>query len=173
MPRPQKGSWVGSPDQSTLEAVYFGQRPLSGLPGGTQNSRMQQAHVMHKRICTLLLSAHESLQQTLLYYLSKIPEATVNLGHKDCHSRLGNIIMQLQTVDEEEDLIQQAITDITQLCAENVILWAQFLEVATLRSQVQLLLAKEHHSLRVRRFAEAFFTLENPKSSCLACYDPG
>ena len=70
-------------------------------------------------------------------------------------------------------MIQQAITDITQLCAENVILWAQFLEAATLRQEVQLLLAKDHHASRVRRFAEAFFTLENTKAACLSCYDPG
>ena len=31
MPRPQKASWAGTPDQSTLEVVYFGQRPLSGV----------------------------------------------------------------------------------------------------------------------------------------------
>ena len=54
-----------------------------------------------------------------------------------------------QHVDEEEDLIQQAITDITQLCAENVILWAQFLEAVTLRQEVHQLLAKEHHNMRV------------------------
>ncbi|XP_070194808.1 protein FAM135A-like [Littorina saxatilis] len=173
MPRPQKASWAGVPDQSTLEAVYFGPRPLSGLPGGMQNSRMQQAHVMHKRICTVLLSAHESLQQTLALYLSKIRGANFNLEHKDCHSRLANIIMQLQSLNDEEDLIQAAITDITQLCAENVILWAQFLEVATLRPEVHTILAKEHHNIRVRRFAEAFFTMEHPKSGCLSCYDPG
>ena len=54
-----------------------------------------------------------------------------------------------QHVDDEEELIQQAITDITQLCAENVILWAQFLEAVTLRQEVHLVLAKEHHSMRV------------------------
>nr|KAG5709617.1 hypothetical protein BaRGS_001667 [Batillaria attramentaria] len=174
MPRPQKASWAGqSPDQSTLEGVYFGQRPLSGLPGGQTNSRMQHAHVMHKRICTLLLSAHESLQQSLAMYLSKLPQSKLNLEHKDCHSRLGGVIINLQKMDDEEDLIQQAITDITQLCAENVILWAQFLEEVTLRPEVHKILAKDHHSERVRRFAEAFFTLDHPKSSCLTCYDPG
>ncbi|KAK7501141.1 hypothetical protein BaRGS_00007626 [Batillaria attramentaria] len=143
------------------------------LPGGQTNSRMQHAHVMHKRICTLLLSAHESLQQSLAMYLSKLPQSKLNLEHKDCHSRLGGVIINLQKMDDEEDLIQQAITDITQLCAENVILWAQFLEEVTLRPEVHKILAKDHHSERVRRFAEAFFTLDHPKSSCLTCYDPG
>ena len=53
---------------------------LFQLPGGNQNSRMQQAHVMHKRICTILLSAHESLQQMLVLYLSKLRGASFNLG---------------------------------------------------------------------------------------------
>ena len=50
------------------------------LPGGQQNSRLQHAHVMHKRICTILLSAHESLQQTLAQYLTNIRGASFNLG---------------------------------------------------------------------------------------------
>lgn len=44
------------------------------------NSRMQHAHVMHKRICTLLLSAHESLQQNLALHLTKLRGVTLKLG---------------------------------------------------------------------------------------------
>lgn len=54
-----------------------------------------------------------------------------------------------QNLDDEDDLIQTAITDITQLCAENVILWTQFLEAVTLQLELQRYLAKEHHSARV------------------------
>jgi hypothetical protein len=54
-----------------------------------------------------------------------------------------------QYLAEEDELIQQAITDITQLCAENVILWAQFLEAVTLNRHVHKYLAKEHHTVRV------------------------
>ncbi|KAK6989148.1 protein FAM135A [Biomphalaria glabrata] len=173
MPKSPKGA--KAPDQSTLEAVYFGQK-LSTPPPSNANSssvRLQQAHLMHKTICKILLSSHESLQESLQLLASKIPGNSFHLAKKDCHTRLGEAVMKVQGVLEEDDLIQTAITDITQLCAENVILWAQFLEIVLKQPQVHLHLAREHHNLRIRRFAEGFFTLDHKKSSCLSCYDPG
>ena len=55
----------------------------------------------------------------------------------------------LQNFDNEEDLLQTATTDITQLCAENVILWTQFIEVVSLDRNVLIQLAQEHHTGRV------------------------
>lgn len=146
MPRPHKSSWVGqSPDQATLEAVYFGQRPLSGvsdcwwllcmylcvcvcfcmhrlvmklrvwfsfgkmfscgscqqLPGSVTNSRMQQAHVMHKKICTLLLSAHESLQQNLVRCLDKLHHTTT--------LKLGKLTVSPYLVSVTEVLVWKAL----------------------------------------------------------------
>lgn len=50
---------------------------------------------------------------------------------------------------EEDGLIQAAASDITQFCAENAILWAQFLEVVLRQPKVHLHLAIEHHNHRV------------------------
>ncbi|BFY99191.1 hypothetical protein BsWGS_02230 [Bradybaena similaris] len=175
MPKSQK-TGKGS-DQSTLEAVYFGQKPATpaGSPINVTSSsaRMQQAHIMHKTICNILLSAHESLQGNLELFASMVPGNSFHLVRKDCHTRLGEAVLKVQGVLEEDDLIQTAITDITQLCAENVILWAQFLEIVLRQTRVHLHMAKEHHNQRIRRFAEGFFTQEQGKSSCLSCYDPG
>ncbi|XP_012939760.1 protein FAM135A isoform X1 [Aplysia californica] len=174
MPKTQKSS--KNLEQSTLEVVYFGQKTTPSPPSSnasTSSVRMQQAHLMHKTICNLLLSAHESLQENLQLFTSMIPGNSFQLERKDCHTRLGEAVMKVQGVLEEEDLIQTAITDITQLCAENVILWAQFLEIALRQPRVHLYLAREHHNMRIRRFAEGFFTMEHNKSSCLSCYDPG
>ncbi|KAH9499814.1 hypothetical protein Btru_077874, partial [Bulinus truncatus] len=173
MPKSPKGA--KAPDQSTLEAVYFGQKLNVAPPSNVNSSsvRLQQAHLMHKTICNILLSSHESLQESLQLLASKIPGNSFQLAKKDCHTRLGEAVMKVQGVLEEDDLIQTAITDITQLCAENVILWAQFLEIVLKQPQVHLHLAREHHTLRVKRFAEGFFTLEHKKSACLSCYDPG
>ena len=55
----------------------------------------------------------------------------------------------IRLLDNEEELIQNATRDITQLCAGNVILWTQFLETATLDQGVIFYLAKEHHTARV------------------------
>ena len=69
--------------------------------------------------------------------------------HIDCHKKLQTIMDGIRLQDNEEELIQNATRDITQLCAGNVILWTQFLETATLDQGVIFYLAKEHHSARV------------------------
>ncbi|BFZ16348.1 hypothetical protein BsWGS_19387 [Bradybaena similaris] len=164
-------------EQSSLEAVYFGQKMVATSANPPTNAssssvRLQQAHLMHKTICNILLSAHESLQDYLQQYAAMIPGSNFQLECKDCLTKLGETVMKVQGVLEEDDLIQTALTDITQICAENVILWAQFLEIVLKQQQVHLHLAMEHHTQRVRRFAEGFFTMEHNKSSCLSCYDP-
>ncbi|KAK6178838.1 hypothetical protein SNE40_011333 [Patella caerulea] len=175
MPRPAKTAWANKPpDQSTLETVYFGQRPISTMSttSTSMSMRLLQAHSVHKLICKLLLSANESLQSTFQFYLSKLPQVKSKLEIKDCHEKLQIILANLQSIDDEDDLIQTVITDITQLCAENVILWTKYLEAVTLAKPVHSYLAQEHHTARVKRFAEAFFTFEYPKITCLSCYEP-
>ena len=55
-----------------------------------------------------------------------------------------------QGVENEEEFLQMAQSDVTQLCAENVILWSQYKELVTLNERVTHQLAKEHHVQRVR-----------------------
>ncbi|XP_046554635.1 protein FAM135A-like [Haliotis rubra] len=152
MPRPPKTAWANKcADQSTLEAVYFGQRPPTGAPSPNV-TRKQQAHLTHKLICNILLSSYESLQSHLMMYLNKMPASTnFKLEPKDCHARLEKVLINILHLDDEDDMLQTVITDITQLCAENVILWNQFLEVVTLRPKIQEYLAQEHHTARVSR----------------------
>lgn len=68
--------------------------------------------------------------------------------------------------------MEQATTTVSQLCAENVVFWKQYLGLVTLRNRVTHQLAKDHHQQRVKRFAEAFFTQEHPKGEALRCYEP-
>ena len=42
-----------------------------------------------------------------------------------------------------------ANSDIAQLCAELILLWQQFMELACRREQVRRSLARQHHTLRV------------------------
>lgn len=39
--------------------------------------------------------------------------------------------------------------DLAQLCSLLMALWAQFLEIVSLQGEISILLAKEHHALRV------------------------
>ncbi|XP_045128436.1 uncharacterized protein LOC123514560 [Portunus trituberculatus] len=76
-----------------------------------------------------------------------------------------------RTVDCEEDFLVVANSDIAQLCAENILLWQHFLTVVMNSDAVRQHLAKQHHVQRVKRFAEAFFVIDNPRPSASGCYD--
>lgn len=172
VPKQPKTAWSSrNPELSTLETVYYGVRPISADPEQCLPQSLHQAWQMHHRICNILLSGYESLQATFESYLQKIG-SQFKLEHIDCHKKLQSIMNGIRELDNEEELIQNATRDITQLCAGNVILWTQFLETATLDQGVIFHLAKDHHTSRIKRFAEAFFTHEYPKNECLSCYEP-
>ncbi|XP_053393884.1 protein FAM135B-like isoform X2 [Mercenaria mercenaria] len=173
VPKQPKTAWSSrNPELSTIETVYFGDRPISSDPERCLPMNLHAAWQMHHRICNLLLSAYESLQTTFEYYLSDICGSQSKLEHIDCHQKLQKIMDSIRLIDNEEDLIQNGTRDITQLCAANVILWTQFLETVTLDQGIIFHLAKEHHSIRVKRLAEGFFMHEYPKNECLSCYEP-
>ncbi|XP_052686477.1 protein FAM135B-like isoform X6 [Crassostrea angulata] len=176
VPKPPKSAWSNkqSPDQqqSTLESVYFGTRTVSGEPINNFDKKLHYAMNIHRRLCKILLSSYESLQTMFSNFLTQMPGTDFSLDTKDCHKRLETVVNHLQNFENEEDLLQTATTDITQLCAENVILWTQFIEVVSLDKNVLVQLAQEHHTGRVKRLAEAFFTHEYAKPECLSCYEP-
>uniref|UniRef100_A0A4W5QHD9 Uncharacterized protein n=1 Tax=Hucho hucho TaxID=62062 RepID=A0A4W5QHD9_9TELE len=55
----------------------------------------------------------------------------------------------------------------TQLCSQLSALWTRFLEAAVPNTHILSHLAQEHHTLRVRRFSEAYFFTEHPKETSL------
>ncbi|XP_059089029.1 LOW QUALITY PROTEIN: protein FAM135A-like [Tigriopus californicus] len=76
------------------------------------------------------------------------------------------------TVDSEDDFLAMANSDISQLCGEIVLLWNSFLKAFTNKPQILQHLARIHHLHRVKRFSEAFFVIENPRTSALGCFEP-
>jgi hypothetical protein len=59
-----------------------------------------------------------------------------------------------QLVEVEEEFVAMANSDIAQLCAENILLWQQFLEAFSCKDPVHQHLARHHHHLRVRKMSE-------------------
>lgn len=57
--------------------------------------------------------------------------------------------MLFQNIEAEDDFISVANSDIAQLCAENILLWQQFLDAFTCKIPILQHLAKLHHQLRV------------------------
>ncbi|XP_064172828.1 protein FAM135A-like [Anguilla rostrata] len=86
----------------------------------------------------------------------------------DVEARLAELCDQVKKAQRPDELAELVNMSLAQLCSLLMALWGQFLEVATLQEDIAALLALEHHTLRVRRFAEAFFCLEHPRQSALA-----
>lgn len=58
---------------------------------------------------------------------------------------------------------------LAKICAENMKLWSTFLTNMTSKTIIQQHLSKKHHTLRVKRFSELFFCVQNPRNSALLC----
>ena len=160
-----------SPSLSTMESVLFGQAQL-GVKYGTSRTRLAIACRIYQEVCTLLLQSLESLQLCLQHLSGLIPDLQrPNVRTVDCRKRMKKLIEVAQTLETEEDFLMKANSDISQLCAENILLWNKFLDAFTLREVIRRHLAQINHSHRVKRFAEGFFTMTNPRKSALCCLD--
>ncbi|XP_015174355.1 PREDICTED: uncharacterized protein LOC107065298 isoform X2 [Polistes dominula] len=123
-------------------------------------TRMQHARLIQQEVTRLLLAARESLMNDLADLARLLPswqQRALELAQKS-HKEMTKMM------DTEE-------ADIAQLCAQNILLWQNFLEAFSGREAVHQHLARIHHQLRVKRFAEGFFVLENPRMSAAGCYD--
>lgn len=60
-----------------------------------------------------------------------------------------NALSPLQLLSNPEKIAEQISKDLAWLCSHLLALWTQFLEVATLHTEVTAYLTQEHHMLRV------------------------
>ncbi|XP_068082498.1 protein FAM135A [Anabrus simplex] len=183
--------------QSTMETVFFGN--LNSTKCVSSGTRLAHARHVHQEVCSILLASYETLQARLQEYMKLLPSwQQIKLETTDCFQRFSNLSDlakechrnllatvnhrssnnhtethwdRLRLVEVEEEFVALANSDIAQLCAENILLWQQFLEAFTCKDPVHQHLARHHHHLRVKRFAEAFFVLDNPRQSAAGCYD--
>ncbi|KAL0599179.1 Protein FAM135B, partial [Plecturocebus cupreus] len=72
-----------------------------------------------------------------------------------------------EMLNNPEKIAEQISKDLAWLTSHMMALWTQFLDTVTLHSQVTTYLTQEHHTLRVRRFSEAFFYMEHQKLAVL------
>lgn len=131
---------------------------------------MAQARQVHRDVCSLLSASAESLRLTRKRFFQELS--------KEDQQRYQTLIESDENsgkvepvLDAEEDFLAAANSEIARLCAQNVLLWRQLLETFAGSEPVRLLLAQQHHSLRVRRFAEAFYVVHHSKLSMASCND--
>ncbi|CAB3384814.1 Hypothetical predicted protein [Cloeon dipterum] len=187
------------PPPSNVETVFFGQLNTNKCVG-SGSSRIAHARHVHREVCSILLASFEALQSRLHEFMRLLPAwQQLRLEKSDCVSRYStlsdlakdthhrsNLLYgthgtrsatstppweRLRSVEGEEEFVALANSDIAQLCAENILLWQQFLEAFSCKEPVHQHLARVHHQLRVKRFAEAFFVIDNPRHSASGCYD--
>ncbi|CAK9802010.1 Protein FAM135A [Anthophora quadrimaculata] len=123
-------------------------------------TRIQHAKLVQQEVIRLLLAARESLLNDLADLARLLPS---------CQQRA--LELAQNTHKEITKMMDTEETDIAQLCAQNIVLWQHFLEAFSGCEAVHQHLARIHHQLRVKRFAEGFFVLENPRTSAWGCYD--
>nr|XP_019946479.1 PREDICTED: protein FAM135B [Paralichthys olivaceus]XP_019946480.1 PREDICTED: protein FAM135B [Paralichthys olivaceus]XP_019946481.1 PREDICTED: protein FAM135B [Paralichthys olivaceus] len=181
--RTGKGSWLGksSPDSTSdpsamsVENLVFGAgycKPVisEGSFYVPSEECLQRAHTWHRRLCRLLLVAHRGLHTYYTALMKEIPQLQqIPLMSEVLHveETLNQLTMEIQLQEGHEKVAEQISRDVSQLCSQLAALWSSFLEAAVLNPHILSYLAQEHHTLRVRRFSEAYFFTEHPKEISL------
>ncbi|XP_065487172.1 protein FAM135A isoform X3 [Caloenas nicobarica] len=181
-PRPAKNTWLNrnAPAQNrdsvvpSLESVVFGnnytkQLSADGCSFVVSESFLSHAYNFHYTLCASLLLAFKGLHSYFIMITKELPSShRIELENIDVEVRLTELCEGVKKMENPDELAELINMNLAQLCSLLMALWGQFLEVITLQEEVTALLAQEHHTLRVRRFAEAFFCLEHPRQAALA-----
>uniref|UniRef100_A0A671KQI6 Protein FAM135A-like n=1 Tax=Sinocyclocheilus anshuiensis TaxID=1608454 RepID=A0A671KQI6_9TELE len=177
----------------TLESVVFGTTYVKQLsPDGktflVSDQCLQHAFSLHQNMCASLLRAYQGLFCYLTSLTKNLPASQrIELAKPSMQVLYERVLrrpyppgqrhvyigMSLQnrpskSAESPDELAELVNMNLAQLCSLLMALWGNFLEVVSLNERVSALLAQEHHTLRVQRFAEAFFCLEHPRQSALA-----
>uniref|UniRef100_A0A8C4VMX5 Family with sequence similarity 135 member A n=1 Tax=Gopherus evgoodei TaxID=1825980 RepID=A0A8C4VMX5_9SAUR len=181
-PRPMKNTWLNrnTPAQQrdtvipTLESVVFGnnytkQLSADGCSFVIAESFLNHAYNLHYTLCASLLLAFKGLHSYFIMIAKELPSShQIELENIDVEARLTELCEEVKKMENPDELAELINMNLAQLCSLLMALWGQFLEIITLQEEVTALLAQEHHTLRVRRFSEAFFCLEHPRQAALA-----
>lgn len=134
--------------------------------GNVSTHRLSYARQVHSEICALLREVLESLKENLAEFSTVLSKQWSGLLNVSVST---NDKIKLLT-EEDLNFATRANADIEQLCAECVLYWRRVL-AASSQPAVHSLLAKKHHILRVKRFAEGFFVVSHPRNSASLCSD--
>ncbi|KAG6444680.1 hypothetical protein O3G_MSEX003543 [Manduca sexta] len=162
----------------SFENVLFGS---TGKCAGGNSGKIAHARQVHAEVCGILLGSLEGLQSALTVcgstgVMLTPEESTSNSVVGEVAQRIKDLSdfgknLQKSECGEEEEWAMSAAHDIARLCAEVTLRWRAFLHHTTDRPHVHHALAARHHALRIKRFSECFFVLDNPRHSMAGCYD--
>ncbi|XP_029962187.1 protein FAM135A isoform X2 [Salarias fasciatus] len=194
-PAQSKDSVIPPLENVVFGSSYVKQVSPDGRTFLVSDPCLQHAFSLHHTLCSNLLTAYQGLfgyftsitkdlpashhmelakpsMQVLYERVLRRPyprsQRHVYIEQLDLEARLSELCEQVKKAESPDELAELVNMNLAQLCSLLMALWGQFLEVVSLQEHVAARLAMEHHTLRVRRFAEAFFCLEHPRQSALA-----
>nr|XP_046257319.1 protein FAM135A [Scatophagus argus]XP_046257320.1 protein FAM135A [Scatophagus argus]XP_046257321.1 protein FAM135A [Scatophagus argus] len=195
-PAQSKDSVIPPLENVVFGNTYVKQVSPDGRTFVVSDHCLQHAFNLHHSLCSNLLLAYQGLFGYFTSITKELPSSHrmelakpsmqvlyervlrrpyprsqrhVYIEQLDLEARLAELCEQVKHKAESPDELAELVNmNLAQLCSLLMALWGQFLEVVSLQEHVAALLAVEHHTLRVRRFAEAFFCLEHPRQSALA-----
>nr|XP_061838325.1 protein FAM135B-like isoform X2 [Nerophis lumbriciformis] len=181
--RTGKGSWLGKgsaestndPSAVSVENLVFGAgycKPIisEGSFYVPSEDCLQRAHVWHRRLCRLLLAAHGAVRRYYTALMKEVPQLEHMSDDTEVlpiEETLNQLTIELQLQDSPEKVAEQISRDVAHLCSQLALLWSFFLEKVVFNPHILSYLAQEHHTLRVRRFSEAYFFTAHPKETSL------
>ncbi|XP_074010267.1 protein FAM135A isoform X6 [Numenius arquata] len=194
-PAQNRDSVIPSLESVVFGNNYTKQLSADGCSFVVSESFLSHAYNFHYTLCASLLLAFKGLHSYFIMITKELPSShqielakasmqvlyerllrrkyprtqrDAYLENIDVEVRLTELCEEVKKMENPDELAELINMNLAQLCSLLMALWGQFLEVMTLQDEVTALLAQEHHTLRVRRFAEAFFCLEHPRQAALA-----
>ncbi|XP_039914199.1 protein FAM135A isoform X1 [Hirundo rustica] len=194
-PAQNRDSVIPSLESVVFGNNYTKQLSADGCSFVVSESFLSHAYNFHYTLCATLLLAFKGLHRYFITITKDLPSSHrielakasmqvlyerllrrkyprtqrfAYLENIDVDIRLTELCEEVKKMENPDELAELINMNLAQLCSLLMALWGQFLEVITLQDEVTALLAQEHHTLRVRRFAEAFFCFEHPRQAALA-----
>uniref|UniRef100_A0A8B9SEB0 Family with sequence similarity 135 member A n=1 Tax=Apteryx owenii TaxID=8824 RepID=A0A8B9SEB0_APTOW len=194
-PAQNRDSVIPSLESVVFGNNYTKQLSADGCSFVVSESFLNHACNFHYTLCASLLLAFKGLHSYFIMITKELPSShrielakasmqvlyerllrrkyprtqrDAYLENIDVEVRLTELCEEVKKMENPDELAELINMNLAQLCSLLMALWGQFLEVITLQEEVTSLLAQEHHTVRVRRFAEAFFCLEHPRQAALA-----
>ncbi|XP_060045969.1 protein FAM135A isoform X5 [Erinaceus europaeus] len=195
VPAQNKDSMIPPLESVVFGINYTKQLSPDGCSFIIAESFLHHAYHFHYTLCATLLLAFKGLHSYFITVTEEIPScqklelAKANmqvlyerllrrkqpraqkdtcLEEMDIEIRLSELCEEVKKIENPDELAELINMNLAQLCSLLMALWGQFLEVITLHEELRALLAHEHHTLRVRRFSEAFFCFEHPRRAAIA-----
>ncbi|ENN71430.1 hypothetical protein YQE_11849, partial [Dendroctonus ponderosae] len=148
--------------------------PVPQVSSQKFNNRINESSQVHLEAYNVLLDSSNNLKTTIKEYKLLLMQReeivsdnydTLIVKYNDYDStKVGKLAYLKKNPCKPK-------SNLEELCGGNIKLWNYFLLTFSCKIAIQQFLSKKHHYLRVRRFAELFFLIHNPRKSALSCYE--